>query len=246
MARIPLLLAAFLFAACTSSSPKGKVLFIPDPTQNDQQEQPGLSSSWQILESQNGSGEDKLPAWVRGYFDGGVRRIESLEAYRDKYVFIGKNRGNNFNALQQWANGFTVAQDLPRLIVQRVERRLVASATLYPDDEYGEYYAHMIKRVSDEEYPGAVKESVFWTKQGRIQDEAETSENADSETPQEDIAEHADNADRYEFLILFSMDKEAFQTQIQNIMADIKTTIAPTRNQTTAINNIHLTFFEGF
>ena len=193
IARIPLLLAAFLFAACTSSSPKGKVLFIPEPAQNEQQEQPGLSSSWQILESQSGSGEDGIPAWVRSYFDGGVRRIETLDAYLGKYVFIGKNHGNNFNALQQWANGFTVAQDLPRLIVQRVEQRLVTTAALYPDDEYGEYYAHMIKRVSDEEYTEAVKEHTFWTKQSRIPTEAEIEKNADSETLQEDVVvEHTD------------------------------------------------------
>jgi len=237
-ARIPLLLAAFLFTACFS--PKGKIIFIPDPAQNDQQEQTGSSSSWQIIESQSGPGEDGLPAWVRSYFDGGVRRIETLDVYH-KYVFIGKNRGNNFHALQQWANGFTVAQDLPRLIVQRVERRLVAAAALYPDDEYGEYFAHMIKRVSDEEYPGAVKEDIFWTKQRNIPTEAENEEDADSETPPENVV-----VERYEFLILFSIDRDMFQTQINNIMADIKTTTAPTRDQATAINKIRQTFFEGF
>ena len=240
--RIPFLLAALLCTACTL--PKGKILFIPDPAQDLQQEQPGLSQAWQIIESQSGSGEDELPAWVRSYLNGGVRRIETLDAYH-KYVFIGKNRGDNFNALQQWANGFTVAQDLPRLIVQRVERRLLSAAVLYPDDEYGEYFAYMIKRVSDEEYPGAVKESVFWTKQKRIPTEAETEENADPET-ENVVAEHAELTERYEFLIMFSIDQEVFQTQINNIMADIKTTTAPTRDQTTAINKIRQTFFEGF
>jgi len=236
-ARIPFLLAAFLFTTCTSPR---KVFFIPD-AQNYQQEQPGLSKSWQVIESQNGSGEDGLPAWVRGYFDGGIKRIETLDAYHDKYVFVGKNRGDNFHALQQWANGFTVAQDLPRLIVQRVEWRLVAAAALYPDDEYGEFFPYMIRRVSDEEYPEAVKENIFWTKQRKIPDEEE---NADSETPPEDIV--VEQTDRYEFLVLFSIDKDTFQTQMQNIMADIKTTIAPTREQTTATNKIRLNFFEGF
>jgi len=240
IARIPLLLAAFLLTACTSLSQRGKVIFIPDSEQDNQQEQPGLSKSWQIIESQSGSGENGIPAWARGYFDKGVQGIETLDTYLDKYVFVGRNRGDNFNALQQWANGFTVAQDLPRLIVQRVERRFVAAATLYPDDEYGEYFAHMIKRVSDEEYPGAVKEHIFWTKQKKIPTEEETeTENADSE-PENVVVE------RYEFLILISIEKEAFQTQMNTIMADIKTTIAPTRDQTAAINKIRLSFFEGF
>jgi hypothetical protein len=240
-ARIPLLLAAFLFTACTSFSQRGKIIFIPDSAQDAQHEQPGLSGSWQIIESQSGSGEDGLPAWVHSYFNGGVRRIETLDAYH-KYVFIGKNRGDNFHALQQWANGFTVAQDLPRLIVQRVERRLVAAAALYPDDEYGEYFAHMIKRVSDEEYPEAIKEDIFWTKQRSIP----TEENADPETPPENAVEHADPVERYEFLVLVSIDREMFQKQINSIMADIKTTTAPTRDQTAAINKIRLNFFEGF
>jgi len=236
-ARIPLLFAAFLFTACTLQ--KGKVVFIPDPAQNNQPEQNGTSESWQIIETQSGPGENGIPAWVRGYLDQGVRGIETLDAYRSKYVFIGKNWGDNFNALQQWANGFTVAQDLPRLIVQRVERRFVASAALYPDDEYGEYFAYIIKRVSDEEYPGAVKEYVFWTKQSRIPSEAETEEEAVA-------AEHAEYADRYEFLILFSIDRDTFQAQMQDMMADIKTATTPTRDQTTAISKIRLTFFEGF
>jgi len=240
IARIPLLLAVFLLAACTSQ--KGKIIFIPDAAQNNQQEQPGLSTSWQILESQGGSGESGIPAWARSYFDKGVRGIETLDAYLGKYVFVGKNRGDNFNALQQWANGFTVAQDLPRLIAQRAERRFVATAALYPDDEYGEFFAHIIKRVSDEEYPGAVKEHIFWTKQRKIPAEVETEmENADSKTPPENIV-----VERYEFLVLISIDREEFQTQINSIMANIKTVTSPTRDQAAAINKIRVAFFEGF
>jgi len=236
-ARINLLLAAFLLAACVS--PKGKVLFIPDSKQGSQEEQPGLSPSWEIIEAQNDSGNDELPAWVRGYFEQGVRGIEALDAYRDKYVFIGKNRGENFSALQQWANGFTVAQDLPRLIAQRAERRMVAAAALYPDDEYGEYFAQCIRRVSDEEYPGAVKEHTFWTKQKNIPAEEETEEEVEI-SPENLVTE------RYEYLILISIDREAFQTQINSIMADVKTNTAPTRDQTAAITKIRDTFFEGF
>jgi hypothetical protein len=240
-ARIPLLLAAFLFTACFSFLPKGKVIFVPDHTQSDPQEQPGLSKSWQILESQGGSGENGLPAWVRGYFDGGVREVELMDAYRGKYIFIGKNRGEIFKVLRQWADAFTVTQDLPRLIVQRVEQRLVAAAALYPDDEYGEYFAYLIKRVSDEEFSGAVKEDTFWTKQRRIPNEAETEEDADFIPPPGNVV-----VERHEFLILVSIDREAFQAQIQNIMANIKTNTAPTKNQTAAIDKIRQTFFEGF
>jgi len=240
MPRIPFWLLAILFTAC--AAPQSKVIFLPDSVQDNVQEQPGLSVSWEIIESQGGSGEAGIPVWLRSYLDGGVRGIESLEAYNGKYVFVGKNRGDNFNALQQWAQGFTAAQDLPRLIGQRVEQRLVNSAALYPDDEYGEYFSSMIKKVSDGEYPAAVKEQIFWVKQKRIPGSGgEDEDGFEIDTPPEDT-----DLERYEFLILLSMDKEILQTTIQNIMANIKTGAAPTKEQTAAISKIRQNFFEGF
>jgi hypothetical protein len=239
MLRVKFWLLAILFTAC--AVPQSKVIFLPDSVQNNVQEQAGRTETWEIIESQNGSGEAGIPVWLRSYLDNGVRGIESLEAYNGKYVFVGKNQGDNFNALHQWAQGFSATQDLPRLIVQRVEQRLVSSAALYPDDEYGEYFASMIKKVSDEEYPGAVKEQIFWVKQKRIPGSGEDEDDSEIEIPPADT-----DLERYEFLILLSMDKEILQTTIQNIMANIKTSAAPTREQTAAINKIRHTFFEGF
>jgi len=237
--RTPLLLAAILFTACTSQN--NKIIFLPDSAQDISQEQSVLPKSWKIIESQSGPGEAGLPVWVRSYLDGGIRGIESLSAYSGKYVFVGKNQGDNFNVLQQWANGFSAAQDLPRLVVRRVERRLVASAALYPDDEYGEYFAYMIKKVSDEEYAEANKEHIFWTKQKRIPVDDENNDDSEIETPPSDT-----DLERYEFLILLSVDKEILQKKIQDIMTEIKPGVAPTREQAAAINKIRLTFFEGF
>jgi hypothetical protein len=130
---------AILFAAC--STQKGKILFVPDPAQTNLHGQSALNETWRIIETQDGPGETGIPEWVHRYYgDGRPQSIESQNAYSRKYVFVAENRGNNINLLQQWANNFTVAQDLSRLIVQRVEQRLIDSASLYPDDEYGEYF----------------------------------------------------------------------------------------------------------
>jgi hypothetical protein len=237
MRRALILLLAILLSACASK--KNNILFIPDPEQNNLQEQSDSSGSRQIVESESGTGETGLPAWVRSYLDGGVRGIESLDAYGAKYTFVGRNRGENLNVLRQWADGFTATQDLPRLIAQRTERRLVSAAVLYPDDEYGEYFEKLIKKMSDEEYPGALKEQTFWLKQ-KIK--AAVDENADDEnSPQEDVF-----FERYEFLILMSIDRETLKKQVEEIMGDIKTKSSPTRNQTQAINKIRQNFFEGF
>jgi hypothetical protein len=235
--KIILFLSIILLTACTTK--KDAVIFRPDIVQVKPQEQTGSSESWEIINSQNGSPEKGIPAWLSGYLDKGIRGIESLDAYSGKYVFVGENRGNNINVLQQWADGFTAAQDLPRLIVQRVENRLVASATLYPDDEYGEYFAYLIKKVSDGEYPEADKEQIFWIRQKKVPGSGENTDGFE-------IPPANDDLERYEFFVLITINKESLQKVIQKIMANIKTNTAPTKQQRAAINIINQTFFEGF
>jgi len=228
-----LILPTIYIAACTAQ--QAKVIIIPNHEHNKLQEQADEPEIWEIIETQDGIGEAGIPAWVRLYLDGKVREIESLDAYSGKYVFIGENRGESYIALQQWANNFAIAQDIPRLIVPRVEQRFIASATLYPDDEYGEYFANTIKKVSDEEYSGVDKEQVFWIKKKIfIHDE---------EYPEEP---QINEFERYEFYILISIDKQMLQGKIRGIMTGIKTNTTPTRNQAAAIQKINRTFFEGF
>jgi hypothetical protein len=150
-------------------------------------------------------------------------------------LFVGRSRGDNFVALQQWLDSFNVMYDFPALVTTRVERRLVASASLYPDDEYGDYFANLIKEVTDSEFPGASVEQNFWVKRRTIP-QVSSDESPDANVEQE----------RYEFLVLASIDKETLQKQVRDIMVGIKTSESPTREQTTAITNIQQSFFEGF
>jgi hypothetical protein len=233
---------SILFAACAGQ--QKKVIFRPD-TANNPQELPRPFDPWEVIETQNSrdSGKDQgsedIPEWVRRYIANEANEIELLDRFSGKYIFIGENGGSNFNILQQWANGFTVEQDLPRLITRRVERRLVSSASLYPDDEYGEYFEFLIREISNEEFGGAVKEQTFWIKRKVI-----SSEKGD------DITDDQPNPDteqeRYEFLVLISVDKVMLQRQIQGIMTNIKTKIPATKAQAAAIAKIKNTFFEGF
>jgi hypothetical protein len=226
-------LLLILFTACTGQ--QKKVIFKPDAA-NNPQDTPDPFDSWEITETKNRAAG--IPEWVRWYFDNKINEIEALDTFNRKYVFIGENGGSNFNALQQWANGFTVEQDLPRLVTKRVEHRLVSSASLYPDDEYGEFFEFFIRDVSNGEYLKAVKEQNFWLKRKITISSAETDDDAESNS--------AVAVERYEFLVLVSIDKETLQKQIQGIMTGIKTKTPPTRDQASAIAKIKNNFFEGF
>jgi len=224
---------SILFTACVAQQQK-KVIFRPD-TENNPQKLSRPFDSWEIIESQAG-----IPEWARLYFNNAVNEIEVMDGFSGKYIFIGENGGDNFSALQQWANGFTVEQDLPRLVALRVEHRLVAPASLYPDDEYGEYYEFFIRAVSNGEFLKAEKEQSFWLKRKITADGAET-DGITGPRPNPDAAK-----ERYEFLVLVSVDRETLQKQIQGIMANIKTKIPPTKDQAAAIVKIKNNIFEGF
>jgi hypothetical protein len=236
-ASVLLIILAVLFTACIGQK-NGIILLPPGPGQEGT-EQTGPQEIWQIIETENGPPGNEIPQWVSLYLSEGVPGIEALDRYNGKYIFIGKNMGINLTALKQWAKGFNAVQDFPRLLAQRVENRLTASASLYPDDEYGEYFEKLIKQVSDAEYPAAVKKEQFWIKRMRIFDAAE--DDPDSLSEQENSP-----TERYEFFILLDIDKNSLQTQIRQISAGLKTDRSPTREQSAAVNRVQSSFFTGF
>jgi hypothetical protein len=233
---VSVLLIAVLFTACIGQ--RNGIILRPEPGQEGAS-QTGPQEIWQIIETQNGLPENGIPEWVSLYLNEGIPKVEALDQYNGKYVFIGENRGINLTALKQWSKGFSAAQDFPRLLAQRVENRLTASASLYPDDEYGEYFEKLMKQVSDAEYP-AVKEEHFWIKRMRIFD-AVVEDDPDALSERDDYL-----TERYEFFILLDIDKNSLQNQIRQITSGIKTDRPPTREQAAAINRVQSAFFTGF
>ncbi|MDR2159916.1 MAG: hypothetical protein LBP23_07610 [Treponema sp.] len=219
-----LLAGSLIFSACAGDLPK--IIIPPDQTETAglQREHEGA-----ILSHQNTGRGSEVPEWVSRFLDRGSRGVEELEGYEDAYVFVGVSRGVNFKALGHWAEGFSAAQDFPRLAALRIEARLIKAASLYPDDEYGEFFEALVKKASDAEYAGAVKEASFWLLRRYQQDD-----------------EDAPVREGYEFFVLMRIEKGEFQAQVEALMADTNTDKPPTREQAAAINRIKETFFDDF
>jgi len=223
------LAALFAFASCVAVPPQRIIV-------------PGLDAAaefrdwldplyeWRITDSQNGGGEAGLPQWVSYFYSGRLRMIEGTERFAGRYLFVAVNQGGNFNALRLWADNFSPEYDLARLVVHRVERRFVADAALYPDDEYGEYFMRVIRGVSNGEFPGAVKEETFWVRREAV-------------LPGEDGEA---GLERFEYLVLASLNMETLQRQVFAVMDGVVTRIPPTREQAAAIALLRQVFFEGF
>ena len=227
-----------VFVACGHQKNTNNAIIHAVPEKIEEQNET-IEEFGEIIETQDGQGAANLPDWISWYISGGIAEIENSSANQDRYFFVGKTHGGNFSALRQWADGFSVFQDFPRLAAVRIENRLIAAASLYPDDEYGEYYEALIKRASNAEYPGAVKEAVFWVKTRMIQ--RQENDDADPDETNEPLF-----VERYEYFVLISIDKTMMQNRIRELMANIETAAAPTRAQSAAINRVQQSFFGGF
>ncbi|MDR2258370.1 MAG: hypothetical protein LBE14_04380 [Treponema sp.] len=210
------------FSACAGEPPK--IIIRPEDQEKYVQ---GETEPSEIINHQDKAAGKDIPEWVRLFLDQGTGAVEALEAFNNRYVFIGTNRGNNFRALTHWAEGFTAAQDFPRLAAVRIEQRLTGAASLYPDDEYGEFFEALVKTASNAVYTGAVKEASFWVLRRLYEDSLPGRE-------------------QYDFFVLVTIEKNLLRAQTDVLLNNITTTVPPTRDQAAAINRVKETFFEGF
>jgi len=162
-----------------------------------------------------------IPEWVNIWLDSGVYEVENQDAFRDRYVFVARNEANNFNALNLWKDGFSAELDFPRLAAVRIEERLLSSVA-DPDQNYGAFYDSLIRAASDFPWTGAVREDDFWT------------------------LRQFEETENWEFLILVTIDRSLFASQLDIIFQMINPNPAPTRDQRTTINRVKERFLEGF
>jgi len=219
------LLCTLILCSCAGQKKNIPLVIIPDIT--NKTEVSNLIGIDDIIETKNGPGNENLPEWLLLYNDGGIDAVEKMEQYYGKYCFIGRNEGVNFEALTKWADNYPEDLAFSRLAAARIEKRLTSKAALYPDDEYGAFYEKFIKKSFDTEYPGTLPEDTFWIKKPG------TSETNNFQ-------------DTYEFFAFISIEKTIMQNIILKMIEETRAAVIPTRTQNVAINNIQLTFFEGF
>jgi len=249
MNKIPILVifTVALLASCAGRPAKRVLTFSEMP---DAARTPGLSVITDYRDKANGG---TIPEWVELWLDSGVHEVEALEAYQNRYVFVAKNEGNNFNALSQWLKGFSADLDFPRLAAARIEARFGAGVP-FPDDEYGTFYETIIRGASDTLWNGAVREDDFWIRQKRlvIRDEEGAPSELNPEEGQGDASAGNLSADSpydeetWEFLILVTIEKNLFASQLNGLFKSVNPSPPPSKDQISAVNRVKDHFFEGF
>jgi hypothetical protein len=214
-----------LFYSCAGNKDR---VFIPvNEYKNENNKKITISD---IIDTKTVNGIEYMPDWLFMYINGGINKAETINSFQGRYLFIAKNEGNNFNALNKWAENYTVQNNFPIIAASRIENRLVSAATLYPDDEYGDFFETLVKKAFNTEYDGAVIEDSFWIK---------IIEN-DTENDSEQFKE------KYIFFILTSIEKIQMQEIIRKMTAEAVAVTNSSQKQNAAIKNIQQNFFEGF
>jgi hypothetical protein len=188
-----------------------------------------------IIETKNGSSIENLPIWFATFINGGIEEVEKIDAFYGKYVFIGFSEGINPGALEIWTDKFSTVQDFIMLAAERIQRRMLSGISLYPDDEYGEFFEKFIKRAYGTVYPDAVKEDTYWIK-SKINNEEITFEPTDVSA----------SSHIYNYFVLIVIDKTIMQTVINKMMEEIYSSVTPAGSQRNSIIRLRQNFFEGF
>jgi hypothetical protein len=196
-------------------------IIVPEFSEGQQDENIVLVED--IIETQSGYGNSNLPDWLRAYILGGIGEIEKMGSYRSKYCFVGRNEGINFEALAKWAENFSVEHNFTRLAALRIEKRIISSTTLYPDDEYGVFYERMIKKAFNAAYNDVIMQDTYWIKK------TDASYNT-----------------VYEFFLLISIEKLSMQNAINKMMTEAREDAHLSRSQNNAVSRLQQAFFEGF
>ena len=213
-----------LFASCVTEQSRSRFVLTP-PVEEPETVQ--TRRAYAVTDHKNNSLGLGIPEWVDRFLEGGTLGLRALEANIGSYLFIARSSGNNFNALNLWKDGFSADLDFPRLAGARIEARFTAGVH-FPDEEYGAFYEALIRAVSDARWTGMIKEDDFWVRRGFFDNE--------EEPERED----------WEFLILVTIEKSYFASQLNSIFQNISPSRPSTERQTLAFNRIVERFFEGF
>ncbi|MCL2319564.1 MAG: hypothetical protein FWC45_05725 [Treponema sp.] len=220
------LVAMVLFASCAGGP--GKQILTPQDTAGAAE----VPKPYVVTDYKNRAKGEAIPGWVSRWLEGGDDAVEAMEAYQGRFVFIARNEGSNFNALTQWKEGFSADLDFPRLAAARIEARFSAGVH-FPDSEYGSFFEALIRAASDAPWTGAAAEDDFWIRRKFFFTSA-AGENTSAQQ------------ESWEFLVLVTIDKNLFSSQLNGIFQNLNPTPRPSRDQIAAATRVKDKFYDGF
>jgi hypothetical protein len=123
---------------------------------------PRTSPDLRIQDYKNREAGAVLAPWLRSYLNNGIAAAESINAYRNSYLFIAQIRSTNVQVVNQWIRNFSPDRDFSRLAADRIRARLERDLSLSPDEYYGPYYEKTVKAAYQTSFWGARRQDDCW------------------------------------------------------------------------------------
>jgi len=147
-----------------------------------------------------------LPPWLSEFIQrNGVRSVEALPEYKDKYVIIGQANGASLQQVETWAKNFDAQQQIGATIETRVASIFKAHESLLPGDaDSKRKYDNAINTLVKATYTGARQEADWWLHQ-KITEKGQK----ESQT-------------RYTSYVLYTIDKQVLDNQIKDQIVKLR------------------------
>lgn len=182
------------------------------------------NEAFTIIDYQNKNTGGTVPRWLNVWKTRGPDAVEKLPAYSGKYCFVMEQRARELDVLLRWMLAFKIERNFRFMAQRRIHRVWTRDLTRSPDLLYGRFYENLLRACSRSEWTGSETERFFWVK-ARV-----------DETQEE----------RYSIFVLASMEKSAFQAELESIYRSIPVEKTDTRAQAAAVLEARATFWQRF
>ena len=191
-----------------------------------------------ILDYKNRNEGAPLAPWFRSYLGNGIAGVESLEAYKNTYVFVARIHSARRLVVTQWFENFSPERDFSRLIAERIRTRLDRGLTIDPNEVYGPVYQSLVKAAYRTSFWGGQRDDDSWVRGLQtVRNEGGAFENGtfgEAEAPQ------------YWGFVLVSIPKDTLEIQISALLQSTKGIGGASREQIAAFDQVKERFFDQF
>jgi hypothetical protein len=196
----------------------------PAPEQPKKVSAANAVPTFQVIDHKYAAAGRDWPEWVFAE----PMDLEKQEQYKDLYLFKFEEEGANLDATKTWANNFSVGSEISKIVSTRVQQKF-AGAQAGDKDKLGAYFENVVKLVSEATYSGAKKVSDYWVYKRYFKDDGKT-----------------EDKKMYAYYLLYSIPKATLQELINQRLKEAGQTVKPTPEQTTAMDRVKESFYEGF
>lgn len=153
----------------------------------------------QIIDWKGAAFGEQIPQWARDAINNDYGAISRLPQFDGKIPVVRANTGKNLAALRAWVNNVDVKSGVATTLSTKVRAKAGGEGRGNVDGSYDRYAQELEANFSQVEINGLAQEMDYWTLTRKV--------GADGKPE-----------DTYNFVVVYSIDREVFNQQIQQVL----------------------------